>query len=145
MHAYSWVVTDIQTEQAVPTAIEMTAACLSMEAILDAPGQERVGWYVIGGRWSQKLAPGLADNTPLPHDMQNKWWTDVSGNVTVVRQLDPDERGWPADIFTPTERLHLMNHVYDIFRPPDPAKITAGRELLTRYPDHIIMAVDIHD
>ena len=93
MHAYSWVVTDVQTERAIPTAVEMTAACLSMESILDDPRQERVGWYVIGGRWSQRLAPELADSTPLPHDMQNEWWKDVPGNVTVVRQLDPDERG----------------------------------------------------
>ena len=145
MHSYSWVVTDVQTKRAIPTAVEMTAACLSAESILDDPEQERVGWYVIGGRWSRKLAPELVDSTPLPHDMQNKWWKDVPGNVTVVRQLDPDERGWPAEIFTPTERLSLTTHVYDIFRPPDPAKIPAAHELLTRYRNHIIMAIDIHD
>ena len=145
MHSYSWVVTDVQTKRAIPTAVEMTAACLSAESILDDPEQERVGWYVIGGRWSRKLAPELVDGTPLPHDMQNKWWKDVPGNVTVVRQLDPDERGWPAEIFTPTERLSLTTHVYDIFRPPDPAKIPAAHELLTRYRNHIIMAIDIHD
>ena len=145
MHSYSWVITDVQTEQIIPTAVEMTAACLSMEAVLDDPRQERVGWYVIGGRWSQRLAPELTDSTPLPHDMQNEWWKDVPGNVTVVRQLDPGEQGWPAEIFTPTERLSLMRHSYDIFHPPDPAKIPAARELLTKYPNHIIMAIDIHD
>ena len=70
MHSYSWVVTDVHTQNAIPTAAEMTAACLSMEAILDDPEQERIGWYVIGGRWTQRLAPDLADCTPLPHDMQ---------------------------------------------------------------------------
>lgn len=145
MHSYSWVVTEVQAENAIPTAAEMTAACLSMESILDDPKQERIGWYIIGGRWGQRLAPDLADCTPLPHDMQNEWWKDVPGNVTVVRQLDSDERSWPAEIFTPTERLSLMHHVYDIFRPPDPAKIPKARELLTRYPNHIIMAIDIHD
>lgn len=145
MHSYSWVVTDVQAEQAIPTAVEMTAACLSMESILDDPKQERIGWYVIGGRWNGQFAPELVDDIPLPHDMQNEWWRDVPGNVTVVRQLDPDERGWPAEIFTPVERLNLMRHVYDIFHPPDPAKIPLARDLLTKYPNHIIMAIDIHD
>ena len=145
MHSYCWVITDVQTEQVIPTAAEMTAACLSMEAILDDPKQERVGWYVIGGRWDQRLAPEPATGTPLPHDMQNEWWKDVRGNVTVVRQLNSDERGWPAEIFTPSGRLSLTHHSYDIFNPPDPAKIPLARDLLTKYPNHIIMAIDIHE
>ena len=145
MHSYSWVITSVETENDIPSAVEMTAACLSMEAILDAPKQERVGWYIIGGRWSHRLVPALADHTPLPHDMQNKWWEDVPGNVTVVRQIDIDTVQWPSEIFTPAERLLLMRHPYDIFNPPDPVKIPAARALLTKYLDHIIMAIDIHD
>ena len=145
MHAYSWVITDVIAASYVPSAEDMTAACLSMESILDDPRNERVGWYVIGGRWNQWLRPELAKSIPLPHDMQNEWWKDVPGNVSVAGQLDPNGVVRPSQIFTPHEHLDLMAHPYDIFNAPDPAKIPAARTLLTKYPNNIIMAIDIHD
>ena len=145
MHSYSWVITNVEAAGDIPSAEEMTATCLSMEAILDDPKQERIGWYVIGGRWTGWLAPDVAEITPLPHDMQNKWWNNVPGNVTVVKQMDAENVRWPGEIFTPDQRFLLMRHKYDIFNPPDPDKIPLARALLTKYPNHIIMAIDIHD
>ncbi len=145
MHAYSWVITSIEAAGDIPSAEDMTAACLSMESILDDPKQERIGWYVIGGRWTGWLAPDLASTPPLPHDMQNPWWKDVPGNVTVVKHVDPEKVRWPAEIFSPNQRLLLMRHRYDIFRPPDPNMIPLARTLLTKYSNHIIIGIDIHD
>ena len=145
MHAYSWVITSVEAAGDIPSAEEITAACLSMESILDDPKQERIGWYVIGGRWTGWLARELANTTPLPHDMQNPWWKDVPGNVTVVKHVDAAKVRWPAEIFSPDQRLLLMRHHYDIFHPPDPDKIPLAHTLLTKYPNHIMMAIDIHD